>query len=164
MTKTCWTPATSARTSKSISGISTTASASSPMPYVLSAAAASSLSMARQPGALRWVTCSSSLLSPSLMLAQELRSGKLGGLCGTGSQLAALKTGSGLNAGADAAFDALSPPVHCALCGSSPAAVSPFSKLPAVVGDRQSANPGEAVWVAPQVHRGLRCIRGPPSF
>lgn len=113
---------------------------------------------------LSFVAVVFALLSPSLMLAQELRSGKLGGLCGTGSQLAALKTGSGLNAGADAAFDALSPPVHCALCGSSPAAVSPLSKLPAVVGDRQSANPGEAVWVAPQVHRGLRCIRGPPSF
>lgn len=104
------------------------------------------------------------LLSPSLILAQELRSGKLGSLCGAGSQLAALKTGTGLNAGADAAFDALSPPVHCALCGSSPAAVSPFIKLPAVVGERQSANPGDVVWVAPQVHRGFRCIRGPPSF
>jgi hypothetical protein len=100
-----------------------------------------------------FVALASALLAPSALLAKEVRTGKLGGLCGTSSVLI----------GDQGAADAASPQSHCDACGSSGAVLFHGAKQP-------FADAAEQVTLKADGKREVlaregepACIRGPPK-
>ena len=100
-----------------------------------------------------FLALASALLAPSALLAEEVRTGKLGGLCGASS------FSSGEQGDADAAL----PQTHCDLCGSSQSLLLPRVKQPFVDAAQQvTRKAGEQRGLFASLAE-LASIRGPPG-
>ena len=111
---------------------------------------------ARLAAFLSFLAVLSALLAPVSMLAEEVRTGKLGGLCSVNTALAD-DSGSGTG-------DALPAGSHCDLCGSMGFAppLLPVSAIPCFPGQQVAALDYPAHTAVTVT--GLPFSRGPPAL
>ena len=101
-----------------------------------------------------FVALASALLAPSALLAEEVRTGKLGGLC----------TITSVASGDQTDGDSADLPVHCDACAASGGVLPEGSKPSVVVAAKQTGVAAGLLLHLPAHIDGLPPSRGPPAI